>query len=827
MNQPIAYEDFRSLVCTSAQQYYDYLTIRFDKGILSSGARIISVYQFTPGRISGEYSLTTGEKVTHPDSCQVWIMGRYIPSIEILTVDTVRKNTYTVRIADSKHILERLPNLQPSDIQIVSDLRFLIGRLMKFYQAASFNFLPPSPAELPQLPNAFTDDLSDEQLQAINTVFTSPVSYISGAPGTGKTRAVLSRCILRYILSKKRIILLAPTNNAVEQMLRGILPILRDAGINLECVYRLGAASEEFAKEYPEVIGDSALDGLLSNLMKQKAFYESQIDNAYSLHPKAKSLESRLQESVSVHNQISELIHKIKDCDSQLTVFEKEDSEFPDVISNLQENYDNAKKRTYITRETMEACEKSINQISKQIHRMKPFFWMKTERAKIESDYYALLIALPNYKAIHADAMSELDRCGRDLTQSRRKQKASAELKIQCENTRNDLIQQIHKLADWDQSYKKAVHNILSADDFSLDGSTAFIASLTKQHEESLAEAAKFPFETYREELTSIHQQIENLGTHAKAYQKEHAFVLAGTIDSALYDLYPYDDSLGIKKRPITVSHVFLDEAGYTCLAKGMAAFAPGAPVTFPGDHKQLPPVCEMNRIPVECAPVCLWALPVAYYSELVFGDFPSLYHNCYGQSAEPTFENVSYGALNVSYRFGPTLAKILGKFIYTDKFTGISDAPFEIQIVNAPYMQGPDKNSNQSEADAIHAYLREHPIKDLAILTPYKNQVKLLRRVLPKEYKDNILTVHRSQGCEWETVILSVTDAHRPYFTDSKLSIGKSVLNTAISRTKRQLIVVCDTASWITRRDQLLTELIHCGYQTSTDTAEFSLPSR
>ena len=72
-------------------------------------------------------------------------------------------------------------------------------------------------------------------------------------------------------------------------------------------------------------------------------------------------------------------------------------------------------------------------------------------------------------------------------------------------------------------------------------------------------------------------------------------------------------------------------------------------------------------------------------------------------------------------------------------------------------------------------------------------------------------MTVHGSQGREWDTVILSVADngiASRDVplrFTSSQTPIGMKVVNTAVSRAKRRLIVVCDRGFWTSRKDELI----------------------
>lgn len=70
---------------------------------------------------------------------------------------------------------------------------------------------------------------------------------------------------------------------------------------------------------------------------------------------------------------------------------------------------------------------------------------------------------------------------------------------------------------------------------------------------------------------------------------------------------------------------------------------------------------------------------------------------------------------------------------------------------------------------------------------------------------------MHSTQGQEWDTVILSVVDNRAMFLTDSnnRQTHGIEVINTAVSRAMRRLIIVCDESFWRCQEGQLLQELI------------------
>ena len=85
---------------------------------------------------------------------------------------------------------------------------------------------------------------------------------------------------------------------------------------------------------------------------------------------------------------------------------------------------------------------------------------------------------------------------------------------------------------------------------------------------------------------------------------------------------------------------------------------------------------------------------------------------------------------------------------------------------------------------------------------------------MIPFASTDNVYTIHKSQGQEWDTVFISVVDTENMFFTNTnnKISRGKQLMNTAISRAKKNLIIACDVNYWKSQDNQLITELIDIG---------------
>jgi superfamily I DNA and/or RNA helicase len=182
----------------------------------------------------------------------------------------------------------------------------------------------------------------------------------------------------------------------------------------------------------------------------------------------------------------------------------------------------------------------------------------------------------------------------------------------------------------------------------------------------------------------------------------------------------------------------------------------------------------------------------------------------------EQVFTNTQRANLNETHRFGQNLASVLDKYVYKNGFKGKDGGKTtEIIVIHADKVKGSKGRENPSEVKAIQQYLeKENPI-DAVILSPYNNQVGLLGQSMrAMRAEQRILTVHKSQGREWDTVILSVSDTYDMFFTDTSDPNGTAInlINTAVSRAKKELVIVCDANFWKAQTNQLITGLIKVG---------------
>lgn len=276
------------------------------------------------------------------------------------------------------------------------------------------------------------------------------------------------------------------------------------------------------------------------------------------------------------------------------------------------------------------------------------------------------------------------------------------------------------------------------------------------------------------------------------------------------------------KKHVLDVGHIYVDEVGYSNLMTIIPLFTNHCPITFLGDHMQLDPVFTMDRRKAieqidsrgEYCHVFLWGTSAIHLEEMFFSPDLSSIQNSFINGREPPFNHMKLSVLRQSFRFGDNLARILDENVYGNiGLTGASEAG---ALVIKCFDLSDDEDGkylNPLEAEAILDYLDHMTADDgtVAVLAPYNKQVAELKGRIGKKNSVDVMTIHKSQGREWDTVIISVTNNNPDdnSFMNTKDVRNLRLINTAVSRAKKQLIIFCDYEKWSGRRDQLISRLV------------------
>ena len=801
----------------AASTFYEYLTEKEKNDIKKSGKEVCRAYKVERDKAYKDrivYCLYLDKTPRSIDNIRVVIGEKQYEESEIKPLKCNRaKATLYVSVADKKE--DPLKAALPETVCVVSDMKFLIYNVLQWYQLFGDRIhLPES------VPNAVNKDYPElqkkptiDQTEAISGVMLFPFSYVWGAPGTGKTQFVLSRAILNYIKEGKRVLVTAPTNNALDQTLKGLIEVFNEAGVKFnELVFRYGIPTQEFATKYPKICEDYGLkksieeiEDQIESVEEDRNIWKQLVDRLpqYRQYFKTNTLFSILEREYPRQSENTKsLIAEVNERERALSEARGRQLEAQKNLSNLQADHEKTSARETKLRKAVErdSILKRIGLLDND--RLIGRLSAVTQHLQ-ELDYQ-----IEETKSVIEETANTVTTIQNDLLDARTLLRKNKEAIVANLHPWSDICSVVTN------SDERTLETALSRVDSFISTTRVLLDEKKKEFapfEGRKPEDIQNKWEEYEERIKRLKAKKDALVENSSQNDPQSCLVIAATIDKVISTFDPDTTSF---------SHIFLDEAGYCPLIKGVVLTAFDSPVTLLGDHMQLPPVCELDQAKLsekKFMPVTLFAQS-ALYIESAFSE--NLEQICYDYNAnkEPLFKEMKKFALVRSHRFGPELAKILNEAVYKTNFQGDPSVNTAIYYIDAPKESDSKERISESELHAIDRYLayKEGMQEEIGILTPYTklgSQVWSLKRIATKHglSRDEVMNVHKSQGREWNTVVLSVVDTTNMYFTDSTNKKAKALqlINTAVSRAKKELILVCDYNFWVRQDNQLIGKLL------------------
>lgn len=225
--------------------------------------------------------------------------------------------------------------------------------------------------------------------------------------------------------------------------------------------------------------------------------------------------------------------------------------------------------------------------------------------------------------------------------------------------------------------------------------------------------------------------------------------------------------------------YVIMDEASQVDIATGALSLSCAKNAVIVGDDKQLPNVIDSKSVQA------LVALEKAYSVE----DSYRITAHSFLESCKRVFHSAPSTLLREHYRCRPKIIEFCNKMFYDGELRTMtaenndSKTLSVMRTVKGNHARG---NVNQREIDVItnEVLTRMKNKGTLGIITPYKNQANAINQRLSREIAS---TVHKYQGRECDTIIMSMVDNTPTPFSDDA-----NLLNVAISRAKSRLCIVC-----------------------------------
>ena len=263
---------------------------------------------------------------------------------------------------------------------------------------------------------------------------------------------------------------------------------------------------------------------------------------------------------------------------------------------------------------------------------------------------------------------------------------------------------------------------------------------------------------------------IKNIKAKTEDFLREYPVVLSTT----------YSAKSCISK-DMVFDYVIMDEASQVDIKTGALALSCAMNAVIVGDDKQLPNVVSQEEA------LALQAIQLTYKVDDRYNEIT----HSFLQSCVEVFKDIPVTLLREHYRCHPKIIEFCNQHFYNGELVAMTDDNAEdnvlqvVQTVEGNHARG---HFNQREIDVIVQEVLPQCADSgsIGIITPYRQQADEINKALGKDIAS---TVHKYQGRECDTIIMSMVDNKPTEFSDDS-----NLLNVAISRAKTHLYVVTNS---------------------------------
>lgn len=293
---------------------------------------------------------------------------------------------------------------------------------------------------------------------------------------------------------------------------------------------------------------------------------------------------------------------------------------------------------------------------------------------------------------------------------------------------------------------------------------------LSKQFEEdSLCYFRKVLSDRYNGKEARIVFEKQDLWMKSEIFLKEYPVVLSTT--------YSARSCLG---KNAQYDYVIMDEASQVDVATGALALSCARHAVIVGDCKQLPNIVTKQQEELLEGIFKANQVPMAY--DCVKYSFLSSICSLLEKRIPRTI-------LREHYRCDPLIIGYCNRKFYHNELIVMTEAHEDsLELVTTVAGNHMRERTNLRQAEVIKQEVLPTltcPHYEIGIISPYRSQAELLKSEI-NDPEIEIATVHKFQGREKDVIIFSTTDDIVSEFSDNQ-----NLLNVAVSRAKKKLIVV------------------------------------
>ena len=259
---------------------------------------------------------------------------------------------------------------------------------------------------------------------------------------------------------------------------------------------------------------------------------------------------------------------------------------------------------------------------------------------------------------------------------------------------------------------------------------------------------------------------LKSIKSQSEEFLKEYPIVLSTT----------YSAKACISK-DMVFDYVIMDEASQVDIKTGALALSCAMNAVIVGDDKQLPNVISKEETKV------LEFIETTYN----IADKYSALNNSFLESCIGVFMDAPITLLREHYRCHPKIIDFCNKRFYDGELLPMTIDQNEdkvLEVIRTTPGNHARGHYNQREIDVIvKEILSEYKEDSVGIITPYRDQAYAINQAIGRDIAS---TVHKYQGRECDTIIMSMVDNYPTEFSDDP-----NLMNVAISRAKNRLCIV------------------------------------
>lgn len=237
-----------------------------------------------------------------------------------------------------------------------------------------------------------------------------------------------------------------------------------------------------------------------------------------------------------------------------------------------------------------------------------------------------------------------------------------------------------------------------------------------------------------------------------------------------------------------------MDEAGQCDVATSLIPISKCKNMVLIGDTNQLKPIVTFDEAQNE------------QLMRLFEIQAPYNYHSNSILSLYKTIDTISRNILlRYHYRCGKKIINYSNMRFYENKLNLDEIKSIgNVRLYDIKNLHQKNKNSQLEEALAIVEFIREHQLKDVFILTPFRNQEEAINHYLKEAQHAGQIdssiqcgTIHKVQGQENKTIIIStaISSKTAPKSYDW-IKNNSELINVGVTRAKENLIIFSDLAA-------------------------------